>query len=208
MPMPATVNPTDPTTKGTRSARLAGSARRGLQQGIDVLRRLVPLASRVARGVRFFAIATMVVSVVIVLAVLSYGIPSNVAWWLFLVALIAWVAWPPAVLWLFHHSLVEAIELPERILNSPDIGKEYASQLVQIVQENRGGVGNTARRATLGDAWRSGRLLIEAKRDLPGYARALRLVSLPFLFLVLVAFAAALWSWVMVIPTVLTAIVF
>ena len=65
--------------------------------------------------------------------------------------------------------------------------RNHGVELAQIAAET---AAHTRGRLTSvpGDIFRSGRLLMKAHGDLPEYGRLVRLINVPFLFLVLVSF--------------------
>lgn len=183
---------------------VTASARRRAQQAgekvMTVLPRLIPLACRVAAFIKVLAVVSLVAVAIIVLAVLSMDVPRTLGPWLLLLAMAAVLLFPPVVLWLFYRALEEVLELPNWLKSSPDLARQHGAELADLVRAARGEKvpslesGAPTRRQRRGkDVWRSGRLLLEARKDLPGYGSVLRLISPPFLFLVLIAFAGA-WT--------------
>ncbi|HEY5153822.1 MAG TPA: hypothetical protein VIJ47_03740 [Acidimicrobiales bacterium] len=159
---------------------------------ITVLQRLVPLARRLIGAVRVLAVASAIAIMVIVATVLGHGLPSIPVGVLLLVV-IAVLAPAPAMLWIFHGALREALELPEWLRRSPEVAKGHASELADLVAESRRS-GPREGRGFFRDTTKAGRLLLETHRDLPGYGSLLRLVSIPFLIAVGIAVFAAIFE--------------
>ncbi len=160
---------------------------------LGVLQRIVPLARRLVRGVRWLAISSAVSVAIIVVAPLIAGWPSVVGGVALAVAALI-LAGVPVVLWLFYDALEEVLALPGWLRASPDIVRLHGRELTDLVTESRaaGREGRRTRRHLVGDGWRAGRLLLETHAEVPGYGAALRLVSVPFLVAVALAVVGAL----------------
>jgi hypothetical protein len=179
----------------TRSAR---RVQRGGQTIFAVLQRLVPLARRLAWGVKALAIGSALSIAVIVGVLLGHGLASPLGTGFVLIA-VAILAPAPIVLWLFHGALREVLDLPDWLRNSPDLARVHASELAGLGAESCRseptpvGMVRPGRRrgGFVGDSVRAGRLLLQAHDDLPGYGAVLRLMSPVFLIAVVVALFAA-----------------
>jgi hypothetical protein len=172
--------------------RTAVATRRRVDQGVEVLRRLVPLSLKLSRAVGAYVVLVGVAAAVIVLTLLWRFWPGSWADALGFLVLAALLAGPVAVLWLFHRVLREVVLIPASLNAMPDVARDHGAELASLVraaQARRGGM----RLATLpGDLWRAGRLLLAAHDDLPGYGAVLKLVSVPFLLMSLAAALAGL----------------
>ncbi len=177
----------------------AATAGRQIESGrstsalLATLARLVPLARRMARWVRFLAISAAVSVVIIVAVPLTAGWPGVVGG-VALVAVALVLAGAPVVLWLFYDALEEVLALPGWLRASPDVLRDHGRELAELARAARPVAGEARRPRThvVGDGWRAGRLLLEAHAEVPGYGAALRLISVPFLAAVALAVVGAL----------------
>jgi hypothetical protein len=175
-----------------RTGRAAVDSGRSTAALLGVLQRLVPLARRLVRGVRWLAISAAVSVVIIVVVPLTAGWPGLVGGAALAVVTVI-LAGVPVVLWLFYDALEEVLALPGWLRASPDIVRHHGRELADLVTESRaaGREGRRTRRHLVGDGWRAGRLLLETHAEVPGYGAALRLVSVPFLVAVALSVVGA-----------------
>ncbi|MCU0310568.1 MAG: hypothetical protein MUE36_06470 [Acidimicrobiales bacterium] len=165
-----------------------------------VLGRLLPIAVGAVRVVRIYTVAVALAAVVVVAAIGLVVRPSSLVDALAGLVVAGVVAAPVMVLWLFGSALREVVELPGRIGSVPELARRHGTDLVEVARaaQLRGG----PTRVRPGDAWRAGRLMLAARRDLPGYGAALTLVSPTFLLLSLASALAGLWYLVLALPLV------
>jgi hypothetical protein len=167
--------------------RAGVAARRRLDQGIEVLRRLVPIALRISRIVGAYVVLVGLAASVIVVTLVVRFWPASLFEVVVHVALAGLVLAPVVVLWLFHRALAEAMHIPERLAAMPDVAREHGSELAGLVRDAQVGRGRLRLGSLPRDLWRAGRLLLAAHDDLPGYGAVLTLVSVPFLLASLAA---------------------
>lgn len=114
---------------------------------------------------------------------------------------------PIVILWLFGSALREVVELPTRLGSVPELARVHGPELLALAS-NGGGRGDASRpRFRFGDLWRAGRLMLGARRNLPGYGAVLTLVSPTFLIVSLAAALAALWLIALALPAFVAAAV-
>lgn len=179
-----------------------GDARRRLDQGIEALRRLVPLAGRLTRAVTVYVVLVSAAASTIVVVLLWRLWPSSLVEAAAHVVVALFLLGPVLVLWLFRQALAEALQIPERLLSAPEVARGHGRELADLVRTSRVRRDGLHPRTVPGDLWRSGRLLLAAHDDLPGYGAVLALVSVPFL-LATGASAALGLAYVLVAPIVL-----
>ncbi len=178
-------------------------ARRRLDQGVEVLGRLVPLSLRISRFVRFYVALVAAASVTIVSVLLWRFWPQSLYDVLAHLIVASALFAPVAMLWLFHRALAEVVQIPARLVEVPDVARDHGAELARLVRDAQVRRGRVRVTSLPADLWRSGRLLLAARADLPGYGAALTLVSVPFL---LASLAAASVGLVLIFsaPAVLT----
>lgn len=202
MPVPARSSPSSG-SRIDRAGRAAAATRRRVDQGVEVLRRLVPLALKLSRVVGLYVAVVAVAAAVIAVTLWWRFWPGSLNEVVGLLLATGLLAGPVVVLWLFHRALAEVVQIPGRLVAVPDVAREHGTELAALVraaQARRGGL----RLATLpGDLWRAGRLLLAAHDDLPGYGAVLTLVSVPFLLASFVAACIGL-AWICLAPAVVT----
>jgi len=176
-------------TNATR--RPAARVRTGVDRALAGLDRLVPIARRLVGAVRAVAVVTALAGVAILLSVLSWGLPESRALWGGLGLVVVVLVAPLVPIWLFAAALGEVLELPSTLRRAPDVGRAHAVELGQLVREARERPGHERAGSLPGDLVRAGRLLLGVHDDFPGYGAVLRLVSVPFLFVVACSFTAA-----------------
>ena len=186
-----------------RAARTAAVARRRLDQGVEVLGRLVPLSLRISRFVGFYVALVAAASVTIVSVLLWRFWPQSLYDVLAHLIVASALFAPVAMLWLFHRALAEVVQIPARLVEVPDVARDHGAELARLVRDAQVRRGRVRVTSLPADLWRSGRLLLAARADLPGYGAALTLVSVPFL---LASLAAASVGLVLIFsaPAVLT----
>ena len=187
---------TNPSGAPSRAFVAAATARTG-QAGAaitSVLPKLIPLARRLVSFVRLVLWASVAAVVVILAAVLSLDLPRTLAPWVAVIVVGGVLLIPAVVLMMFRAALVEVLALPEWLRSSPDLVRQHGTELAGLVREANGDTApSQVRRPGAFSVLRAGRLLLQTHRDLPQYGGLLKLMSLPFLFAVLVCFAAA-WA--------------
>jgi hypothetical protein len=172
-----------------------------------VLGRLVPLARRLSRLVGIYVVLVGVAAFTIVAVLLWRFWPGSLADVVAHVILAALLFGPVVVLWLFHSALSEVLQIPQRLVAMPDVARDHGGELAALVRESQARRGRVRITALPGDLWRSGRLLLAAHDDLPGYGAVLALVSVPFL---LASLASAVAGLVLIVlaPAVLAGGIF
>jgi hypothetical protein len=141
-----------------------------------------------------------------------------------IVGSVAWVVWPESLielagllgfagllcapivmLWLFGSALREVVELPDRLGSVPDLARTHGPELLALARRTNASGDAPRRGSILGDTWRAGRLMLGARRNLPGYGAAPTLVSPTFLIASLAAALAGLWLIVFALPVFVAA---
>ena len=113
---------------------------------------------------------------------------------------------PILMLWLFSSALREVVELPDRLGSVPDLARTHGAELLALASRT-GSAGDGSRRGSvLGDTWRAGRLMLGARRNLPGYGAVLTMVSPTFLIASLTAALAAIWLILLAFPVFAAAV--
>jgi hypothetical protein len=181
-------------TSSSRLSHAARSAQGGYDRAIDVLERLVPLARRLERAVRFYGFAVGVAALVIVATVLAVDLPGTVWTWGLAVVLLGVLLVAPVIILLFSSMLREALDLPAQFRALPDVAPARARELANLVRVAHANgsqekVGSIAR-----DSWRAGRLLNALRREVPGVSVVLSIARIPFIIMVLVAMMAGVFE--------------
>lgn len=170
------------------SSARAGLARTGTAT-LALLQRVVPIAARIVRVLDVYSWIVIAASVVILVLVAVVTRPVTVGSVVPYLVLVVLLAIPGVSLRLFHAAMVEVLAMPDWLRSSPDLVRTHGVELAQLAGEaavhSRDRLWSVPR-----DIFRSGRLLMKAHGDLPEYGRMIRLVNLPFLFVVLVSFLA------------------
>ncbi|MEZ5141702.1 MAG: hypothetical protein R2726_04170 [Acidimicrobiales bacterium] len=196
-----------PASDASRAARLGASARGGVDKVLPVLKKLVPIARRLGTVVRAYAGVAGAAVVIIAIALVLSG-PVGWGQWVAVTVLVAILAVPVVMLWIFATALDEAVALPDRIRENPELLQGHAVEVADLVRESHA---RSRQRRWLvglpGDLWKAGRLLLGAHRDLPEYGHAIRLISVPYLFATALAAVAALMEVLMAPVVVLLAVV-
>jgi hypothetical protein len=191
-----------PSPSGEAPSGLTATAARGYGRAVDLLDRLVPLAHRVHRGVFRFAMVVAACAAAIAATFLVLDLPGTGWTWGLWAALVVVLAAAPVVLLLFSRMLGEALALPARLRNLPEVGPAHAAELSRLAAEAARREPGTRLRSLPRDGWRAGRLLLRAHDDVPYVGALLSIVRVPFLIAVGVASVAGL-ATVAVTPLVL-----
>lgn len=162
-------------------------SRRGVDQGVEVLHRLVPIAARISRLVGVYVVLVGIASMVIVITLVARFWPTSLLEVLAHLVIAAALLAPVGMLWLFHGALAEALRIPQRLITMPDVARDHGSELAGLVRDSQLRRERLKLTAAPGDLWRAGRLLLAAHDDLPDVGRLIALVSVPFLLASLVA---------------------
>jgi len=159
-----------------------------------VLGRLVPLSRRISRVVGgYTAIVGLAAGVIVATLVVRFW-PGSLLDVLAHLVLATVIFAPVAMLWLFHRALAEAVQIPERLAAMPTMARDHGTELAGLLRDTQGRRGRIRLTSLPSDVWRSGRLLLAAHDDLPGYGAVLTLVSVPFLLASLVAACVGLFE--------------
>jgi hypothetical protein len=147
---------------------------------LGVLRRILPLAAAVARGVRTLGLVGLGAAVAIALVVLVRWTPGDREDWAGFALLCILLAVPPAVLLAFSFVLSEVLELPDKLRRYPDTTREHMAEL-RAISEEAGKRDRPAWRRLPGSTWRLATLVRSARELLAPHAPLLPLLSVPFL---------------------------
>lgn len=201
----STPSPSAPAAPGARPpSGLTATAARGYGRAVDLLDRLIPLAHRIHRGVLRFAVAVAACAAAIAVTFLVVDRPGTGWTWGLWAGLVLVLAVAPTVLLLFSRMLGEALALPAKLRNLPEVGPAHAAELSRLAVEAAGREPGTRLRSLPRDGWRAGRLLLRAHDDVPYVGALLSIVRVPFMIAVGVAFVAGL-ATVAVTPLVIVA---
>jgi hypothetical protein len=151
-----------------------------------VLRRILPLAASVGRGVRTLGFVGLGAALAIALVILVRWTPGNREDWAGLVVLSVVLAVPSAVLLAFAFVLGEVVDLPDKLRSYPGTAREHAAELSAIARQAQ----RRERPAWVllpGSTWRLATLVRSARDLLAPHAPLLPLFSVPFLLATLVA---------------------
>jgi hypothetical protein len=149
-------------------------------EAVGVLRRILPLAAAVGRGVRTLGLVGLGAAVVIALVVLLRWTPGDGQDWAGLVVLCVLLAVPPAVLLAFSFVLGEVVELPDKLRSYPGTTREHVAELRAIAQDAKERERPAWRRLP-GSTWRLAALVRSGRDLLAPHAPLLPLLSVPFL---------------------------
>lgn len=148
--------------------------------GLAVLRSILPLAAAVARGTRKLALVALAAAAVIALVVLLRWTPDEDETWVGAVILLLLLTVPGGVLLFFSFVLGEVVELPEKLLRSPQTAREHAGELRAITRDAQSREAPAWRRLP-GSTWRLAGLVRSARDLIAPHAPILPLLSIPFL---------------------------
>lgn len=172
----------------TPSPTRAGMARGGAAV-LGVLHKALPIATRLVGVMNVYSWVVIGAAAVIVVLVGVITRPVTVGSVLPFLVVVAILAIPGLCLRLFHSALVEVLGMPDWLRTSPDFVKNHGVELAQLATETAAHSKDRDRLTTVPrDIFRSGRLLMKAHGDLPEYGRMVRLINVPFLFVVLLSF--------------------
>ena len=174
-------------TSSTSFSSAARVAQGGYDRAIDVLERLVPLARRLERAIRFYGFAVAAAALVTVVTVLAVTLPGTVWTWGLVVVLLGVLLVAPVIILIFASMLREALDLPTQFRALPNLAPARARELADLAREAHANrhherVGSIAR-----DSWRAGRLLNALRREVPGVSVVLSIARVPFMIMVLIA---------------------
>src|SRR5215211_5725776 len=158
------------------------------RDAVSVLRRILPLAAAVGRGVRTLGVVGLGAAVAIALVVLVRWTPGDGEDWAGFAVLCVLLAVPAAVLLSFSFVLGEVVELPDKLRNYPGLTREHAAELREIAQEAKARERPAWRRLP-GSTWRLATLVRSARDLFAPHAPLLPLLNVWFL---LATVAAAL----------------
>ena len=150
------------------------------RDAVSVLRRILPLAAAVGRGVRTLGLVGLGAAVAIALVVLVRWTPGDREDWAGLVVLSVLLAVPPTVLFAFAFVLGEVVELPDRLRSYPGTTREHVAELRAIAHDARRRERPAWRRLP-GSTWRLAALVRSGRDLLAPHAPLLPLLSVPFL---------------------------
>jgi hypothetical protein len=156
------------------------------RDAVSVLRRILPLAAAVGRGVRTLGVVGLGAAIAIALVVLVRWTPRDGEDWAGFVVLCVLLVVPAAVLLAFSFVLGEVVELPAKLRSYPGTTREHVSELRAIAQDAQGRERPAWRRLP-GSTWRLATLVRSARDLLAPHAPILPLFSVPFLVAVLVS---------------------
>jgi hypothetical protein len=156
------------------------------RDAVGVLRRILPLAAAVGRGVRTLGLVGLGAAVAIALVVLIRWTPGNGEDWAGFVVLCVLLAIPAAVLLAFSFVLGEVVELPDKLRSYPDTTREHAAELRAIAHDAQERERPAWRRLP-GSTWRLATLVRSARDLLAPHAPLLPLLSVPVLVATLVS---------------------
>jgi hypothetical protein len=156
------------------------------RDAVSVLRRILPLAAAVRRGVRTLGVVGLGAAVAIALVVLVHWTPADSEDWAGFALLCVLLGVPPAVLFAFSFVLREVVELPDKLRSYPDTTRERVAQLREIADDARERERPAWRRLP-GSTWRLATLVRSGRDLLAPHAPLLPLLSVPFLIATLVS---------------------
>ena len=149
-------------------------------EAIAVLRRILPLAATVGRGTRKLALVALGAAAVIAVVVLLRWTPEEPRAWVALAVLLLLLALPGAVLLFFSFVLGEVVQLPEKLLRTPETARGHADELRELARDARSRERPAWRRLP-GSTWRLAGLVRSGRDLLAPHAPILPLLSVPFL---------------------------
>jgi hypothetical protein len=164
----------------------AEEARRTRRDVVSVLRRILPLAAAVGRGVRTLGVVGLGAAVAIALVVLVRWTPGDREDWAGFVVLCVLLVAPPAVLLALSIVLGQVVELPDKLRSYPGTTREHVAELRAIAHDAQGRERPAWRRLP-GSTWRLATLVRSARDLLAPHAPLVPLLSVPFLIATLVS---------------------
>ena len=151
-----------------------------------VLRRILPLAAAVGRGMRTLGLVGLGSAALITIVVLFRWTPGDREEWAGFVVLCVLLAVSPAVLLTFSFVLGEVVELPDKLRGYPETTREHVARLRAIAHDAQERERPAWRRLP-GSTWRLATLVRSARDLLAPHAPLLPLLNLPFLFATIVS---------------------
>jgi hypothetical protein len=156
------------------------------RDAVSVLRRILPLAAAVGRGVRRLGVVGLGAAAAIALIVLVRWTPGNREDWAGFVVLCVLLVVPPAVLLALSIVLGQVVELPDKLRSYPGTTREHVAELRAIAHDAQERERPAWRRLP-GSTWRLATLVRSARELLAPHAALLPLLSVPFLIVTLVS---------------------
>jgi hypothetical protein len=156
------------------------------RDAVSLLRRILPLAAAVGRGVRRLGVVGLGAAAAIALIVLVRWTPGDREDWAGFVVLCVLLVVPPAVLLALSIVLGQVVELPEKLRSYPGTTREHVAELRAIARDAQGRERPAWRRLP-GSTWRLASLVRSARDLLAPHAPLLPLLSVPFLIATLVS---------------------
>jgi hypothetical protein len=156
------------------------------RDAVSVLRRILPLAAAVGRGVRRLGVVGLGAAAAIALIVLVRWTPGNREDWAGFVVLCVLLVVPPAVLLALSIVLGQVVELPDKLRSYPGTTREHVAELRAIAHDAQKRERPAWRRLP-GSTWRLATLVRSARELLAPHAALLPLLSVPFLIVTLVS---------------------
>jgi hypothetical protein len=156
------------------------------RDAVSVLRRILPLAAAVGRGVRRLGVVGLGAAVAIALVVLVRWTPGDREDWAGFVVLCVLLVVPPAILLALSLVLGQVVELPDKLRSYPGTTREHVAELRAIAHDAQGRERPAWRRLP-GSTWRLATLVRSARDLLAPHAPLLPLLSVPFLVATLVS---------------------
>jgi hypothetical protein len=156
------------------------------RDAVSVLRRILPLAAAVGRGVRRLGVVGLGAAVAIALVVLVRWTPGDRERWAVFVVLCVLLVAPPAILLALSLVLGEVVELSGKLRSYPGMTREHAAELRAMAHDAML-LERPAWRRLLGSTWRLATLVRSARDLLAPHAPFLPLLSVPFLLAALVS---------------------
>ena len=160
--------------------------RTNLPAALGALRRILPLAAAVGRGVRTLGLAGLGAAAAIALVVAVRWTPGDTEDWAGLVILCVLLAVPSAFLFAFSFVLAEVVELPDKLRSYPGTTREHLAELRAIADDAQARERPAWRRLP-GSTWRLATLVRSTRELLAPHAPLLPLFSVPFLLATLVS---------------------
>ena len=153
---------------------------------VSVLRRILPLAAAVGRGVRTLGFIGLGGAIAIALVVLVRWTPGDGEDWAGFVVLCVLLVVPSAVVLAFSFVLGQVVELPNKLRSYPGMTREHVAELRAIAHDAQRRERPAWRRLP-GSTWRLATLARSARELLAPHAALLPLLSVPFLIAALVS---------------------
>jgi hypothetical protein len=153
---------------------------------VGVLRRILPLATAVGRGVRTLGLVGLGAALAIALVVLVRWTPGDAEDWAGFAVLSVLLAMPAAILLAFSFVLGEVVELPDKLRSYPGTTREHVAELRAIAHDAQERDRPTWRRLP-GSTWRLATLVRSGRDLLAPHAPLVPLLSVPFLVATLVS---------------------